>query len=476
MKKNRSETRHIFYRNLHKAYPVISHGEGIYLYTRDGRKLIDGASGAAVVCLGHNNRRLIEAMKRQAEKVAFVHLSAFSSEPVLQFADEITSLSPRPLKRVYFTSGGSEAVEGAIKLARQYHVERGNLEKSKVISRFISYHGSTIGALSLSGHPGRRSKYAPLLQSSPKIPPAYCYRCPFHEHKRNPGPPECDFQCAYELERAILSEGPDLVSAFIIEPILGASAPAVEPPPGYLRRIRSICNKYDVLLIFDEVMTGYGRTGRFFAFQHFQAIPDIVTISKGISSGYSPLGAMIISDEIYEVIRRSPSGSFIHGHTFAGNPLSAAVGLEVIRIIKQDNLVERVDELGKYLGRKLNCLKKKHPVIGDVRHKGLLAGVEIVANKRTKKPFPHQFAISTRLGSICLEKGLYTYPGGGSFDGIDGDHILIAPPYIIREDQIDEMIGLLSASLFELERELEANGILTYSNGNSSISAGSRTA
>lgn len=470
------ETRHIFFRSLNKAYPVISHGEGIFLYTREGKRLIDGASGAAVVCLGHNNKRLIEAIKRQAENVAFVHLSTFSSEPVLKCADEIASLSPRPLKRVYFTSGGSEAVEGAIKLARQYHVERGNSEKSKVISRFISYHGSTIGALSLSGHPGRRSKYAPLLPSSPKIPPAYCYRCPFHEHKRNPGPPDCDLQCAYELERAILSEGPDLVSAFILEPILGASAPAVAPPPGYLRRIRSICNKYDLLLIADEVMTGYGRTGKFFAFQHFQAIPDIVTISKGISSGYSPLGAMLISDEIYEVIKRSPAGSFVHGHTFAGNPLSAAVGLEVLRIIKEDNLVERVESMGKYLHKKLSCLKKNHPIVGDVRCRGLLAGVELVANRRSKKPFPQQFGISTQLGSICLEKGLYLYPGGGSCDGINGDHIMIAPPYIITEAQVDELVDLLSTSLGEMERELELHGIWSFASGNSPLHAGSKIA
>lgn len=472
----KSETRHIFYRNLNRVYPVISRGEGIYLFTRDGREIIDGASGAAVVCLGHNNKRLIEAIQRQAEKVAFVHLSAFSSEPVLRFADEITSFAPRPLKRVYFTSGGSEAVEGAVKLARQYHVERGNPEKSKVISRFISYHGSTIGALSLSGHPGRRSKYAPLLPSSPKIPPAYCYRCPFHEHKRNTGPPDCDFQCAYELERAILSEGPDLVSAFIMEPILGASAPAVVPPVGYLRRIRNICNRYDILLIFDEVMTGFGRTGKFFAFQHFQAIPDIVTVSKGISSGYSPLGAMIISDDIYEVIKRSPSGSFIHGHTFAGNPLSAAVGLEVIRIIKEENLVGRVEELGNYLQGKLACLRKKHPVVGDVRCKGLLAGVELVANRRSRKPFPHQFAIGHRLGSICLEKGLYIYPGGGSYNGTDGDHVLIAPPYVIGESQIDDLVDILSASLGELESELVSSGMLTPANGNGTISEGAKTA
>ncbi len=461
MKEPKLETRHVFHRNLNKTYPVISHGEGIYLYTREGRRIIDGASGAAVVCLGHNNKKLIDAMKAQAEKIAFVHLSAFSSKPLMKLADELTSLTPRPLKRVYFTSGGSEAVEGAIKLARQYHVERGNPEKHKVISRFISYHGSTIGALSLSGHAGRRSKYAPLLASFPRIPPAYCYRCPFDEHKKHPGPPECDFECAYDLERSIISEGPDLISAFIMEPILGASAPAVAPPVGYLRRIRSICNKHDILLIADEVMTGCGRTGKFFAFQHYEAVPDIVTISKGISSGYSPLGAIIASDEIYETIRHSPSGSFVHGHTFAGNPLSAAVGLEVIRIIKEENLLERVVRLGAYLSKKLNALKKGHPTVGDVRCKGLLAGVEIVANRRSKKPFSHTLGISSRLAGLCLEKGLYLYPGSGSYDGLNGDHLLIAPPYIITEPQIDEMMEMLTSAIEALEIELCEEGELT---------------
>ncbi|RMG59227.1 MAG: aspartate aminotransferase family protein [Deltaproteobacteria bacterium] len=450
-KKNGRETRHIFYRDLNREYPVIERGEGIYLYTREGKRIIDGASGAAVVSLGHANPRLVEALKKQAEKVAFVHLSTFSSEPLLKLADEIASVCPPPLKRVYFTSGGSEAVEGAIKLARQYHVERGNRDKHKVISRFISYHGSTIGALSISGHAGRRSKYAPLLSSFPRIPPPYCYRCAFREHRKTPHPPHCDFECAYELERAILSEGPELVSAFIFEPIIGASAPAVAPPVGYLRRIRRICNKYDVLLIADEVMTGFGRTGKFFAFQHYDAIPDIVTVSKSMSSGYSPLGAIIISDEIYRVIEDSPTGAFVHGHTFAGNPLSAAVGLEVIRILKEEKYVERVAQLGEYLAGKLEGLKRRHPTIGDVRCRGLLAGVEFVSNRKTKKPFPREMEAARKIADLCLEKGLYLYPGKGSCDGVRGDHLLMAPPYIITEEQIDEMIEVLSEAIAEFE-------------------------
>ncbi len=454
MKNNHRETRHIFYRDLNREYPVIERGKGIYLYTREGKRIIDGASGAAVVSLGHSNPRLVEALRRQAEKVAFVHLSAFSSEPLLKLADEISSLCPPPLKRVYFTSGGSEAVEGAIKLARQYHVERGNRDKHKVISRFISYHGSTIGALSISGHAGRRSKYAPLLSSFPRIPPSYCYRCPFREHRKHHAPPECDFECAYELERAIVAEGPELVSAFIIEPIIGASAPAVAPPVGYLRRIRRICNKYDVLLIADEVMTGFGRTGKFFAFQHYEAVPDMLTVSKAMSSGYSPLGAIIISDHIYDVIARSPTGSFIHGHTFAGNPLSAAVGLEVLKILKEEDLVDEVARKGEYLLGKLEQLKRAHPTVGDVRCKGLLAGVEFVANRRTRKPFPKDMKVSMEIAGICLEKGLYLYPGGGSYDGVQGDHLLIAPPFIITEEQIDEMVDILSESIGEFESTL----------------------
>lgn len=440
---------HIFYRDLHTKYPIIIRGEGVYIYDRDGHKIIDGASGAGVVCLGHGNERVIKALVDQAKKIAFTHLSTFSNVPIIELSNELCKMTHPKLNKVYFTSGGSEAVEAAIKLARQYHVERGNIEKFKIISRTISYHGATIGALSMTGQMYRRAKFVPMLSSFPRISPPYCYRCPFHTHSKK----DCDLECAWDLERAILSEGAETVSAFIMEPIIGASAPAVAPPVGYIRIVKNICRKYDVLLIADEVMTGYGRTGKFLAIEHYEAVPHIIALSKAMSSGYTPLGAILVDDEVYNAIKHSKTGRFIHGHTFAGNPLSAAVGLEVLRIIKEENLVDRVRDMGEYLHKRLRELSHRE-IVGDVRCRGLLAGVEFVEKKRTKKPFPPEKKVNLLVGQRCLKNRLYVYPGGGSVGGTAGDHILIAPPYIITEEQIDEIVDIIDKSIRDVEKEL----------------------
>lgn len=444
MPNNHSE-RHIFYRDLGKHYEMIDHADGIYLFHKDGRRIIDGASGAAVVCLGHNNERIINVLTEQAKKVAFTHISTFTTEPLLQLTNELVKLTPKRLNRVFLASGGSEAVETAIKLARQYHVDRGDVNKYKIISRSISYHGATIGALSMTGHYPRRRSYLPLLPQFPRIPTPYCWRCPYHKQPRS-----CQFECAYELERIIETEDPENIAAFIAEPIVGASAPAVAPPVGYYKIIKKICRKYNVLFIADEVMTGYGRTGKFLAMEHYDVVPDMIALSKGISSGYTPLGALIVDQDIYHAISESHSRMFIHGHTFAGNPLSAAVGLEVLRIIKEHGLVERVEKSGCYLMKGLRSLLK-HPMVGNVRCKGFLAGIEFVQNRKTKKPHPKEMKVGQRLQKICLENGLYVYPGRASFGMSAGDHILLAPPFITTEADIDQIIEILDKSIIQLQ-------------------------
>lgn len=440
--------RYIFYRDLKKKYPLIVRGEGVYLYDDRGREIIDGASGAAVVCLGHNNRRVIEAWKRQAEKVAFVHMSAFTNEPILRLSEELVKMAGDIHYRVYFTSGGSEAVETAIKVARQYHLEKGRPERHKVIARSISYHGATLGALSLTGHHYRRAKFSPILFSYPRISPPYCYRCRFHHD-----PESCDLDCAEALERAIMAEGEELISAFIFEPVVGASAPGVAPPLGYIEKIRDICDRHDILLIGDEVMSGVGRTGKFLASEHYQAKPHITCLSKGLSSGYAPLGAVMVEDEIYNVLKESRSHSFIHGHTFGGHPASVAVGLEVINIIREQGLIERVAELGSYWLSELAGLKDEHQIVGDVRGKGLLLGIEFVKDAASgKAPFDSTLNVRGRISRECLKRGLYVYGGGFSSEGVAGDHVMLAPPYIIEKNQLDRITEILDEAITVTER------------------------
>ncbi len=432
---------------------MITHANGIYLYDEDGREIIDAASGAAVVSLGHNNTRIIKALTAQAKKVAFTHLSAFTNEPIITLSDLLHQHLPEGYERLYLTSGGSEAVEAAIKLCRQYHFENTEIQKHKVISRTISYHGATLGALSMTGHHFRRGAFLPLLRSFPRIPPPYCYRCPFHTKHREYAP-ACEFECAKELERVILAEGKELISAFIFEPVIGASAPAVAPPVGYQKIIREICDKYDVIMIADEIMSGYGRTGKFLASQHYRGQPDIVTLSKCMSSGYTPLGAMVSNKKIYEMIRDIKPGKFIHGHTFGGNPLSAAVGVEVLKIMDEKNLISRVGRIGRDFKKILNELKERHKMVGDARAIGLLGGLEFVANRRTKKPFPPEKKVADLVQRIGLEHGIYIYPGSGSVDNIAGDHILLAPPYIITQDELNLMYQRLNLTLSEVKKKI----------------------
>jgi len=356
-------------------------------------------------------------------------------------------MAPDNMKRVYFLSGGSEAVETAVKMARQYQVDRGKPMKYKVISRWTSYHGNTLGALALSGHTGRRRYYQPLIRHTPHIAPAYCYRCPCGRK-----PESCALECADELEKTILYEGPDSISAFMAEPVVGATAGALVPKDGYFQRIREICDRYDVLLIVDEVMTGLGRTGRNFAVDHWGVKPDMIVCAKGLGAGYYPVFCVITTAAVHTAIKQG-NGNFVHGHTYSQNPLACATALAVLDYIEKHDLVRRSAMLGTYLLEKLQLLYR-HNIVGDVRGLGLFAGVEFVRDRKTKEPFPPARKVNALVSNLAFDKGLIVYPGGGGADGVNGDHVLIAPPFIITEREIDKMVAILDEAVGEVSSKL----------------------
>ncbi|HDL90688.1 MAG TPA: aspartate aminotransferase family protein [Thermodesulforhabdus norvegica] len=436
---------YVFYRVPKRHYPVVDRGEGIYIWDDTGKRYIDGSGGAAVVTIGHGVGEIMEAMVRQARRIAYTHGTHFTSEAAKECAERLCRLVPdQRLNRVYFLSGGSEAVEAAVKVARQYWEEIGERDRYKIISRWGSFHGNTAGALALGGNTGKRRFYHPILMHTPHIMPCYCYRCPFKKK-----PELCDLECADQLERTIKYEGPETIAAFIAEPVVGATAGAVIPRDGYWERIREICDFYNVLLIADEVMTGIGRCGENFCVDRWGVVPDIIVLAKGLSSGYTPLGAIIVKDFIYHAII-SGSGSFLHGHTYGQNPLSTAIGAAVLKYIEKHSLIERAREMGKVFAERLNELNE-FDMVGDVRCIGLFAGVEFVANKKTKKTFNPALKVAHQVFDEAFKRGLITYPGTGGADGIRGDHLLLAPPYIITEEQIDEMVGILKDAIAAVE-------------------------
>ena len=437
---------YVFYRSPRKLYPRAMRAEGIFIYDETGKSYLDGSGGAVVVSIGHGVEKIRQAMLDQAGRIAFAHGSQFTTEAAVELAGKLVDISPPGLDRVYFLSGGSEAVETAVKMARQYQVERGIPSKYKVVSRWTSYHGNTLGALALSGHTGRRRHYLPLMQHTPHIAPAYCYRCPFGRE-----PVSCALDCADELEKTILYEGPDSVSAFVAEPVVGATAGALVPRDGYFQRIREICDRYDVLLIADEVMTGVGRTGKNFAVDHWGVVPDMLVGSKGLAGGYSPIYSVVTNQAVHGAIKDG-SGVFVHGHTYSQNPLSCAIASAVLDYIREHDLVNRCAAMGAYLLKKLQGLYR-HPIVGDVRGLGLMAGVEFVQDRKTKKPFDPKLKLNALIGSRAFEKGLITYPGGGGADGVRGDHILLAPPFVITEKQIDQLVGILDEAIADVVAE-----------------------
>lgn len=439
----------VFYRAVNKKLLEVDHGEGIYLYDTEGNKYIDACSGAAVSNLGHAHPVILEAMMEQAKKVAFSHLSRWTSKPIQEVADLVAELAPGTLNKLYLVSGGSEATESALKMARGYYIERDGRHSSKyrIISRWKSFHGNTIGSLSMTGDK-RRKKYTPLLLNFPHIAPAYCYRCPFGKCQDT-----CQVDCAHDLERAIKMEGAEYVAAFIAEPVGGAACGAIVPHKDYFKIIRQICDHYDILLIDDEVMAGFGRTGTMFSIEDFGVVPDMICAAKGMSAGYSPLGAVIAKEEIYNTYKNG-SGIFVHGHTYGGNPLSAAVALAVVKTLIKDNIVENSRNVGEYL---LSQLKEKllpFSFVGDVRGKGLMLGVEIVRDKATKEAYPVAMGMAEKLTVTLVKHGVIVYPGTGNADGENGDQFLLAPPLTITKDQADELIEKMVAGFKEFDKSI----------------------
>ncbi len=436
----------LFPRNFRKSYPQAVRGEGCFIVTADGRRYLDAAGGAAVVTIGHGVESVARAMGEQAERLAYVHSSQFESAPAAELARRLLVLAPKSFRggRVYLTSGGSEATETAIKLCRQYFLERGDAKRVRVISRRQSYHGTTLGALAVSGNVARREPFAPLLNEWGQIPPCYCYRCPMGLRY-----PECNVDCADELDRLLRRENPESVAAFIVEPLSGATLGAVPPPNGYLERIAEICRAHGILLIADEVMTGMGRTGKVFAVEHWGVEPDLILVGKGVASGYAPLGGALVNERVVETIERG-SGVFLHGFTYGGHPVAAAAGVAVLNYIAEHNLFERAASAGREFRERLEPLAQLS-VVGDIRGMGLLQGIEIVRDAETREPFPPEAHISNRIAEDAMEAGVVTYPMQGSADGRRGDHILLAPPFTISSQQMQMIADTLANALGELE-------------------------
>jgi adenosylmethionine-8-amino-7-oxononanoate aminotransferase len=442
----------VIHRDLNRTYPVVDRGEGIYLYDTTGKRYIDGSGGsAAVTSIGHGVREVVDAMAAQAMRLACSPTHAFSNEPIERCAELILErFAPQGMARIFFCSSGSEANENALKMALQYHRERGDATKQIVISRWNSFHGLTMATLGLSGHTGRRRKLVPSLPASVHIAPCHFYRYGGADQAAY------GIDAADALDREIRNLGAENVAAFIAEPVVGATLGAVPAVAGYFERIREICDQHNVLLIADEVMTGFGRTGTAFGIDHWLVRPDLVSCAKGISGGYSPLGAVMASGEIVDTVR-SRSGSFLIGGTASGNPLSCAVASAVLNYVLDHDLIANAQTVGRYFLDQLAEIRNAHSIVGDVRGLGLLVGLELVQDRTTKAPFPVTEQVAKRIGAETFTRGLLSYPGQGTVDGTEGDHILYAPPLTITRAQIDDLIAILDASLTAVEATLPAN-------------------
>ena len=433
---------HVFPRHTKSLPPTVAGGEGCYLFDTEGKRYLDGSGGAAVSCLGHGDPEVMAAIKAQLDRIAFAHTGFFTSEPAEALADLLIANAPEGIERVYFVSGGSEATEAAIKLARQYFVEIGQPQRRHLIARKQSYHGNTIGALSAGGNEWRRAQFGPLLLPMSHIDPCYEYRLKQDGESAD----AYGRRAADALETEILRLGPDSVMAFIAEPVVGATAGALAPAPGYFRRIREICDRYGVLLILDEVMCGMGRTGTLFASEQDDVRPDIVCIAKGLGAGYQPIGAMLCSGAIYAAIENG-SGFFQHGHTYIGHPTATAAGLAVVSAILNRGLLARVQDIGATLRGALEDRFGQHPNIGDIRGRGLFLGLELVEDRETKAPFDPARRIAARIKTAAFDAGLICYPMAGTIDGRQGDHVLLAPPFILSRAQVGELTDKLSSAI-----------------------------
>lgn len=433
---------HVFHRNSRSSYPVAVRGEGAYLIDSTGKRYLDGSSGAAVSCLGHDDRDVIEAIKRQLDALPYAHTSFFTTEPMEALADELVARAPQGMDRVYFVSGGSEAIEAALKLARQYFVEVGQLDRRYVIGRRQSYHGNTLGALAVGGNMWRRQQFQPLLFEVAHVAPCYEYR------DRRPDETVEGYgrRLVQELDAQIQQLGPEKVIAFVAEPVVGATLGAVPAVPDYFRLVREVCDRYGILLVLDEVMCGMGRTGSLYACEQEGIVPDLVCIAKGLGAGYQPIGATLVQRRIHDAVYGG-SGFFQHGHTYIGHAVACAGALAVQKAFVERGLVERVRTLGPKLEAKLRDRIGAHPHVGDIRGRGFFWGVEFVADRSTKRTFAPADKINTRVKAAALERGLMIYPMGGTVDGVNGDHVLIAPPYILTEAQLDELADKIGAAI-----------------------------
>lgn len=434
----------VFHRSPRDAYPMAARGDGAYLVDVDGRRYLDASGGAAVSCLGHSDARVVAAIKEQLDRLPFAHTAFFTSQPAEELAEHLAQAAPGDLNHVYFVSGGSEAIEAALKLARQYAVERGEPQRRRFVARRQSYHGNTLGALAVGHNPGRRALYEPLLMPVEHVSPCYAYR----GQESGESADEYGSRLARELAEAIDRVGGETILAFVAETVSGATLGAATPVPGYFRRIRELCDRHGILLILDEVMCGMGRTGTLFACEQDGVVPDIVAVAKGLGAGYQPVGAMIASARVYDAVVGG-TGFFQHGHTYLGHAAACAGALAVQRAIVADGLIGRVQASGERLEALLREAFAGHPHVGDIRGRGLFRAVELVRDRATKEPFDPTHRLHARIKAAAMRHGLICYPSGGAADGRRGDHVLLAPPYILTEAQLEELVGKLSAAIEE---------------------------
>jgi adenosylmethionine-8-amino-7-oxononanoate aminotransferase len=441
----------VIHRSLAGAPPVAVAAEGVEMIDAAGRRYIDASGGAAVSCLGHSHPDVLAAMHAQIDRIAYAHTSFFTTEVSERLADHLVTHAPEGLDHVYFVSGGSEAVEAALKLARQYFVEIGQPQRTRFVARRQSYHGNTLGALAVGGNEWRRRQFAPLLMDVGHVSPCFEYR------DRAPG----ESQDAYtarllaELEAQFIEIGPEHVIAFVAETVVGATTGAVPPTPGYFRGVRALCDRYGILLIADEVMCGMGRTGTLHAVEQEGVVPDLMTIAKGLGGGYQPIGAVLASGRVVDALRRG-SGLFQHGHTYIGHPVAAAAALAVQEVIQRDGLLARVRERGATLAQLLRERLGEHPNVGDIRGRGLFMGVELVADRASKATFDPGSRVHARVKKRAMAHGLMCYPMGGTIDGRHGDHVLLAPPFIVGEDDLERIVDRLASAIDDALQEVRA--------------------
>jgi len=432
----------ILHRSIGGRLPQAVAGQGVFITDQDGRSYIDGSGGAAVSCLGHGHPEVMAAMRAQMDRIAYAHTSFFTTDVAEELAERLVDVAPEGLDYVYLVSGGSEAVEAAMKMARQYFVEIGQPQRRHFIARRQSYHGNTLGALAAGGNAWRRAQFQPILPETHHVSPCYAYR----DQKDGETPEAYAVRLADELEEKILELGAEEVIAFIAEPVVGATLGAVGPVADYFARIRRVCDKYGVLLILDEVMCGMGRTGTLFACEQEGISPDLVTIAKGLGGGYQPIGAVLLSDRIYRAFAEG-SGLFQHGHTYICHPMAAAAANKVVELIAQPEMLANVQLMGERLQAGLDARLGQHPHVGDIRGRGLFRGIEIVADKESKVPFDPALKMHVRIKKEAMARGLMSYPMGGTIDGRLGDHVLLAPPYIITPEEIDLIVERIGGAI-----------------------------